>query len=66
MVCFEESAKKSIIVACLFTNNYKVFYLKVDPADLTPEEPDVMSCILMGNCSRWLQQAFNCKQTKED
>ena len=26
--------------------------LKVDPADFTPEEPLVMSCILMGNCSK--------------
>ena len=33
--------------------------LKVDPADFTPEEPLVMSCILIGNCSRWLAQAFN-------
>ena len=24
--------------------------LKVDPADFTPEEPLVMSCILIGNC----------------
>ena len=26
--------------------------LKVDPADFTPEEPLVMSCILIGNWSK--------------
>ena len=33
--------------------------LRVDPADLTPEDPEVISCILIGNCSKWLAQAFN-------
>ena len=31
----------------------------MDPADLTPDDPEVMSCILIGNCSRWLQQALS-------
>ena len=47
---------------CLCKLHFKWCVLKnlsVEPADLTPEEPEVMSCILIGNCSKWFTQAFN-------
>ena len=47
---------------CLWRLHFKwcvLKNLKVDPADLTPEDPEVISCILIGNCSKWLTHAFN-------
>ena len=47
---------------CLWRAHFKWCVLKnrsVEPADLTPEDPEVISCILIGNCSKWLTQAFN-------
>ena len=47
---------------CRWRLHFKWWVLKnlnVEPADLTPDDPVVISYILMGNCSKWLTHAFN-------
>ena len=34
---------------------------RVEPADLTPDDPDVMSCILIGN---WIKEMFSLRVVK--